>query len=210
MAWTVSASTPPMTRLPNMADHEAERGADHSARQRAGDRRDLEIQQAARHHVAPHSSEDDGPGRGRPPERADDAGEHRAAVDQRLATRRVKVVGQRVELALRRCCPEAASPSGQQDGDADDDGNHRGPQHRRLLRRKQRLFGFLQYQNTGDRNDHQIERPGSAAYFPFVAAGGVCFSQTKRCRKSLLRLKMSIQRAWISDSWTSSGMTVSS
>ena len=43
-----------------------------------------------------------------------------------------------------------------------------------------------------------------------AAAGGLCFSHTNRCRNSLLRPKMSIQRLCTSDSCTSSGVTVSS
>ena len=59
-------------------------------------------------------------------------------------------------------------------------------------------------------NDVALNAPAVAAvHLPFVViTGGVCLSHTNRSRKSLLRLKMSIQRLWTSDSWTSSGMTV--
>src|SRR5262249_32469473 len=74
------------------------------------------------------------------------------------------------------------------------------------------------YENERDHRQHDEREesprpvaPAAVGHLPFVViTGGACLSHTNRCRKSLLRLKMSIQRLGISDSWTSSGMTVSS
>src|SRR5690242_10598193 len=73
-----------MACLPNLADDEADHRSDDAARDGAGERRDLEIEQATSYDTAPHAGQHDAPRRGRPPQCAEHTATHREAVEQRL------------------------------------------------------------------------------------------------------------------------------
>src|SRR5262249_55054825 len=143
----------------------------------------------------------------------------RPSVHQRGAARFVEVVGEGPEALLRLAPAGVASPARSKDQQGNDRRSFREPERLGLGGRKERVgLCFLKGEAEPVHRQHD-ERENSShptvlavvVHFPFVViTGGVCLSHTKRCRKSLLRLKMSIHRLWISDSWTSSGMTVSS